>query len=489
MALKHMTWLSDCRLKEIVERLHETIDENVSHQKGALNMRSQRCFAIKSGINSSLDFVRRTYTELIEDVSEAAAEETATCPYPMRTVYSVGRGFHLTTTVRDGAGGVVLPDCFINVVRQRNTITCTTRTLIRLNDRLNQAVASVMQLSNEVVTALLADLRQYIACLYNLTEVLANVDMLTSIAHFCSLAQSVRPEFSSSLAIRAGRHPLLERTALCEMTPNDTYASAESCFVIITGPNMAGKSTYLKQVALLQIMAQAGCMVPADYACFRVCDHIFSRIDYNDDLENNSSAFMVEMKDMSYILQHLTDKSLVVIDELGRSTSTEEGIGLSFAICEELILSSALVFFATHFLDLAILDANYSCVENYHFGPQVVRTHEEDGDVVEKLEPNHKLAKGPYRGPLYGFELAEVSTLPRSVLNCAKELALKLREQSAILRSNDEEQRRQRAEFRLGQRLLRAAKFAKNADEEKMRLYLKNLKLQYHADIAAVNIC
>jgi hypothetical protein len=141
--------------------------------------------------------------------SEAAKEEAATCPFPMRTTYSVGRGFHLALTVKDAATAVDLPDQFINVVRQRNTITCTTRILIRLNgstcsqviplfhsshtaptsDRLNQSVASVMQLSNEVITTLLADLRQFIACLYNLTEVLANTDVLTSIAHFCSLAQ------------------------------------------------------------------------------------------------------------------------------------------------------------------------------------------------------------------------------------------------------------------------------------------------------------
>jgi len=141
--------------------------------------------------------------------------------------------------------------------------------------------------------------------------------------------------------------------------------SEDSNFMIITGPNMSGKSTLLKQVAVLQVMAQIGSYVPAEFASFRICDKLFSRIGSNDDIETNCSTFMIEMKEISYILRNLTENCLIIIDELGRGTSIEEGVGLCFAICEQLIQSKAFTFFATHFLELTKLENYYFNVSKY----------------------------------------------------------------------------------------------------------------------------
>ena len=126
---------------------------------------------------------------------------------------------------------------------------------------------------------------------------------------------------------------------------------------------MSGKSTYLKQVALLQLLAQVGTYVPAQYGAFRVCRQIFGRFGHNDDLARNQSAFSLEMKDMAYIMANMSTESLVIIDELGRSTANEEGMAICYALCEQLIRSGAFVFFATHFLDLHELDGVYTNVE------------------------------------------------------------------------------------------------------------------------------
>ena len=128
---------------------------------------------------------------------------------------------------------------------------------------------------------------------------------------------------------------------------------------------MSGKSTLLKQVALLQVMVQIGSYIPADHAKFRICDKLFSRIGNNDEIETNSSTFMVEMRDMSYIYHNLTNKSLVIIDELGRGTSSEEAIGLCFAICEQLLKSKAFTLFVTHFLELTNLQNYFFNVTKY----------------------------------------------------------------------------------------------------------------------------
>ncbi|VDO45588.1 unnamed protein product [Onchocerca flexuosa] len=165
---------------------------------------------------------------------------------------------------------------------------------------------------------------------------------------------------------------------------------------------MAGKSTYLKQICLLQVLAQTGSFVPAEMALFPVLTRIFSRIGHNDDLTANLSAFSLEMSEMVPILRDADSFSLILIDELACSTAYEEGLSICIAICEELLQKKAYVVFATHYLDLVSLAAMYPAVANFHFSASIEKIKQDDGSEVEKFQCSHKLYTGPYNGPLYG---------------------------------------------------------------------------------------
>ncbi|KAK2164157.1 hypothetical protein LSH36_68g11029 [Paralvinella palmiformis] len=257
------------------------------------------------------------------------------------------------------------------------------------------------------------------------------------------------------------------------------YASDENNFVIITGPNMGGKSTYLRQIVLLQVMAQIGSYVPAEIASFRICDQIFSRIGSDDDILTNSSTFMLEMREINYILQNASRNSLIIIDELGRGTSADEGVGICHSICEYLLNIKAFTFFATHFMDLTNLDSLYPNVENYHF--EVHHTFLDESNK-EKVSYTHTLSKGKTTEKHYGLQLAEISTLPRCVMENARKLVEKITDEMRKSNVITEDAVKQRAVFKLGTRVAQTALNSK-LDTDSLKTYLISLRNQYIADI------
>ncbi|KHJ91796.1 MutS domain V protein [Oesophagostomum dentatum] len=240
-----------------------------------------------------------------------------------------------------------------------------------------------------------------------------------------------------------------------------------------------GKSTYLKQVCQLCILAQCGSFVPAKVAILPVFLRIFSRVGHNDDLHQNLSAFALEMSEIALILQYSDNSTLLVIDELARSTSTEEGISISYAIIEKLIKLRTFTIFATHFLDLAALDVNYSQVENFHFPPQVTYVN-----GVEQLSPTHKIRKGPYNGPLYGFELVELSTFPEEVVQNARDLAQRLHEETADQRTVSAEMAYQRTLAKAAQRFRQVVASKDMVSKESLIKNLKAIRNQLRVDLA-----
>ncbi|KAL5469247.1 hypothetical protein EMCRGX_G030476 [Ephydatia muelleri] len=254
------------------------------------------------------------------------------------------------------------------------------------------------------------------------------------------------------------------------------FASGESNFVIVTGPNMSGKSTYLKQIPLLQIMAQIGSFVPAEYANIRVAGEIFSRIGSDDDIETNASSFVLEMRETNFIVQNIRDCSLVVIDELGRGTSREEGVGICYAVCEQLLQTKAFTFFATHFLELTGMDNLYPNVSNYHFEIQ----HQLNSETnLQDLIYTHVIAKGITEESHYGLQLAEVSSTPRSVVQIAKLIAAELDIMGQARHDCHQEKHiEDTAKFSLRNRLVQVTHHSL-LDAEAMREYLKHLKVQY----------
>ncbi|XP_060559607.1 mutS protein homolog 4-like [Ruditapes philippinarum] len=476
--------LEDPRFVIMLDKINCVIHEDTKYQKGTLNMRSQKCFAVKPNMNGLLDISRITYTEMVDDITDLVNQMAGTHNLPLKVVYSTSRGFHIQMYGGGTEGYTVdnLPSTFIKVTKFKNTFSFTTTDLIKMNDRVKESLHEIYMMTSVVLTELLNNIRDDIGALYKLTETVATVDMLLSFAHACTLSDFVRPEFTDTFAVKQSRHPILEKISIEHPVPNNIYASEDSNFVVITGPNMSGKSTYLRQIALLQIMAQIGSFVPAEYASFRIANQIFSRIGSDDDLETNSSTFMLEMREINYIIQTVSDNSLIIIDELGRGTSVEEGVGLCFSICEHLINTKAFTFFVTHFRDLTLLDSLYPNVENYCF--EIHRSFSTEANC-EKVTYTHILSKGKTEEKHYGIQLAEISTLPPSVVEYAKQLAVKIEEEKKNSEKQDKELSRQRAVFKLATRLVQAARSSR-LDEDSLKQYVTSLRKKYDEEVLSL---
>ncbi|XP_032231017.2 mutS protein homolog 4 [Nematostella vectensis] len=476
--------LKDPRFTAIMEKIQSVIHDDTRYQKGALNMRTQKCFAVKPHINGLLDVARRTYTETVDDITDLIKQLAEKYELPLKVGFNNTRGFFIQMQLskEQDVDTSSLPGELIKVSKVKNNLTFSTGDLIKLNDRIRESLNEIYLMANVVVSELLSDIRDQIGCLYKLAELVSMLDMLVSFAHICTLSDYVRPEFTDTLAIKQGRHPILDKILHETPVPNNMYAAEGTNFLIITGPNMSGKSTYLKQIALLQVMAQIGCYVPAEYASFRLADQIFSRIGSDDDIETNSSTFMLEMKEINYIIQNASDKSLIIVDELGRGTSSEEGVGICYAVCEHLLGIKAFTFFATHFLELTTMDELYPNVENLHFEIQRVYSNEAGQD---KIVYSHVLSKGRMQERHYGLQLAEISTLPQSIIREAKAVSQQISKTEQSSKILSAEAKRSKAEFRLATKLIQAARNS-CLDDNGLRAYLIGLKAQFERDTSNI---
>ncbi|KAJ2450217.1 MutS protein msh4 [Coemansia sp. RSA 2336] len=298
--------------------------------------------------------------------------------------------------------GDTVPEEFANVVIKKNVVSFTTLDLVKLNNRLASVVVEINLLTEKV------------------SEAVALLDMIVSFASYCTLHNCVVPEFSDAISIVQGRHPVLEALGR-EVVPNDIN-TADATFTVVSGPNMGGKSTYLRQIIYMTIMAQIGSLVPAQSATLKVFDKLFVRMNNNDDMPAGESTFIREMHDMAYILQNYNKHSLLLIDELGRSTATAEGKAICQAICEELINSDATVFLTTHFLDLPETLGFYENCSRIVLSETVRRIGNqmaEDGQAVQKF----KAVLGVQAANMYGIRLAEKMGFPADVIAIAKQVA------------------------------------------------------------------
>lgn len=206
--------------------------------------------------------------------------------------------------------------------------------------------------------------------------------------------------------------------------PNDYIATGQHCFHIVTGCNMSGKSTYIRTIALLQIMAQIGCFVPAEYASFKIIHHIFARLSLDDNIEANLSTFSAEMREMAFILRNVDEKSMVIIDELGRGTSTKDGLAIALAMSEALIQSKAFLWFATHFTDLTRVLKDRPGVLNLHLESE----HSVSADGTPQTTMLYKAASGSVdENQHYGIDLARSMGFPKEFTDRAEEIANFLR--------------------------------------------------------------
>ncbi|XP_021500130.2 mutS protein homolog 4 [Meriones unguiculatus] len=471
--------LEDNRFALILEKIKTVINDDARYMKGCLNMRTQKCYAVRSNISEFLDIARRTYTEIVDDIAGMISQLAEKYSLPLRTSFSSARGFFIQmTTDCAGLSAEQLPSEFIKIAKVKNSYSFTSADLIKMNERCQESLREIYHMTYMIVCKLLSEIYEYIHCLYKLSDTVSMLDMLLSFAHACTLSDYVRPEFTDTLAIKQGWHPILEKISAEKPVANNTYITEGSNVLIVTGPNMSGKSTYLKQIALCQIMAQIGSYVPAEYASFRIAEQIFTRISTDDDIETNSSTFMKEMKEVAYILHNANDRSLILIDELGRGTNTEEGIGISYAVCEHLLGIKAFTLFTTHFLELCHIDALYLNVENMHFEVQHVKNTSRNKDAILYT---YKLSRGLTEEKNYGLKAAEASSLPPSIVLDAREITTQITQQISQNQRSSPEMDRQRAVYHLATRLVQAARNSQ-LEPDRLRTYLSNLKKKYEED-------
>ncbi|KAG0231804.1 MutS protein msh4 [Actinomortierella wolfii] len=421
--------LTDSRLAYCLQRINHVIEENVTFEKTAIGLRNQRCFAVKAGFNGLLDVARQTYKEIVNDTFDLVNSYVETYNLTLKIQFNNTTGYYLAMSTdqvghRDSINsrsgnandlGGELPNIFINVVKKNKTLNFTTLELMKKNSKIEDSLVEVYLMSDKIAQDLSSEIRTNINAIYKASEAIAMLDMLVAFAHQCTLHDYVRPEFGDTLVLQQARHPIREVLYSEPFVPNDTYASFAHSFQIITGPNMSGKSTYLRQIALIHIMAQIGSYVPAEFACLKIADQLFTRICNDDSIEVNASTFTVEMREIAYILQNITDKSLVIIDELGRGTSTHDGMGIAFAVCEVLAQARAFVFFATHFHELA------STLTVYH---NVLRM---EGNAQPTMVFKYRVTDGRAQEEHYGLTLAKMMRLPSDVLERASDVSKRLK--------------------------------------------------------------
>ncbi|WP_407412520.1 DNA mismatch repair protein MutS [Acinetobacter sp.] len=300
------------------------------------------------------------------------------------------------------------PEHYIRRQTLKNAERYITPELKAFEDKVLSSESRALAREKMLFEALLENLRADIGSLQMMSSAIAQLDLISNFAHQARLRAWSRPEFSPEVGVNivAGRHPVVEALSKSAFTPNNTHLDHAHRMAIITGPNMGGKSTFMRQTALIVLLAYCGCYVPAQAATLGPIDRIFTRIGSADDLSTGKSTFMVEMTETSQILHHATSQSLVLMDEVGRGTSTYDGLSLAWACVLDLSKRiQCLCLFATHYFELTEL-AQEPAIDNYH-----VTAKELDGNLILL----HKVKHGP-ASQSHGLQVAKLAGIPQNVI-------------------------------------------------------------------------
>ncbi|KAL8912148.1 MAG: hypothetical protein Q9171_002782 [Xanthocarpia ochracea] len=406
------------RMAYVQNLIDETINEDITYQSQPLDLRNQRTYAVKSGVNGLLDVARQTYKEANADAYQLVTDLGQTHSIALELKYDTARQYYIRIATSE-LEERNLPEIFINSFRKKNFVECQTLDLLKLNQKIIDSHHEVLQMSDGSVQELIDKIREDIAPLFKTCEAIALLDMIASFAQLVTVQDYCRPELTDTLAIKSGRHPIREKIQTEKFIPNDAYATQQSRFQIITGCNMSGKSTYIRSLAIMTVMAQVGCFVPATYASFPIRHQMFARISTDDSIEANVSTFASEMREMAFILRNIDNRSMVIVDELGRGTSTRDGLTIAIAIAEALIESRALIWFATHFRELAHILSERNGVVNLHLAVDMSETN-------EKMTMLYKITNGWVQETHYGIAMAKVAGLPADVIQVAEEVSTTL---------------------------------------------------------------
>ncbi|SYW77502.1 related to meiosis-specific MutS homolog [Ustilago bromivora] len=392
------SFLDSEQIDRISESIHLTIDEDIAHAKGGITSRNAKMYAVRAERSPLLDVARQTYRENLEDIIRLCDMEKRETGLDLN-LKLVANGF-----------------------------------LKQLNARLVEAMNEVCTMSDLIIEQLIEEIIGQVASLYKVSEALALLDMVVSFAHVSKCNDYVRPVFGETLDIRNARHPILDRADIPTIgppsavfrrrqpfVPNDIYLAPGERVCLVTGPNMSGKSTFLRQIALITVLACIGCFVPATRATTPMPDAILSLLTHEDDPTQNLSTFAAEMRTSAFILSVGTPRSLVILDEMGRGTSPDEGCAVATAIIEEMINENgSKVFFATHFGELVDgLDGKEGFVCQ-HLEVSTIQRREDVGLVF-----HHRLHLGPGLNTHYSLQVAKMmGCFSNDFLERAEEVAV-----------------------------------------------------------------
>jgi len=370
---------------------------------------------IRDGHSSALDELRaasRDGKQWIAELQQSERERTGIDNLKIKFNNVFGYFIEITKSKADQA-----PDDYQRKQTMANAERFITPGLKEVEGKVLGSDDRAKALEYEEFVKLRAAITDHLVPLQQTADALATLDVLISFAETAQLYQHTRPilDDSRNLQIINGRHPVLEQTLIEEkFVPNDTHIEpGESLLQILTGPNMAGKSTYIRQVALVTLMAQIGAYVPAERAHIGLTDRIFCRVGASDDLSKGQSTFMVEMNETSLIVNNATDRSLVILDEIGRGTATFDGLSIAWSVAEHLHDEvRCRTLFATHYHELCALSDSKKSVANFNVA---VREWNDDIIFLRKILPGQA-------DKSYGIQVARLAGLPKPILDRAKEI-------------------------------------------------------------------
>lgn len=403
---------------DLIEDIRDLLDRAIVNEPPA-HLRDGG--VIKPGFNEEADRLRDAKDNGKKWLASIESEErAATGINKLRVGYNKVFGYYIEVTnssLKD------VPDTYIRKQTLANCERFITPKLKEVENTILGASERIITLENQLFEEVRAAVVKEMERIKRAANIIALTDVLCSLAEAAYKNKYVMPEVNDSgaIEIKDGRHPVVEKMARDAMfVPNDTLMNTdEDRMLIITGPNMAGKSTYMRQVALITLMAQIGSFVPASYAKIGVADRIFTRVGASDDISSGQSTFMLEMTEVSNILKNATKNSLIILDEIGRGTSTFDGLSIAWSVAEyvrDKRKIGAKTLFATHYHELTALEDKLEGVRNYHIAVK------KRGDDIIFLR---KIVRGG-TDDSYGIEVAALAGVPKEVITRAKTILKKV---------------------------------------------------------------
>lgn len=370
---------------------------------------------IKKGYSEELDELKDSIYDAQQWIANLeGSERERTGIKNLKVGYNKVFGYYLEVT---RSYYEMVPENYIRKQTLANAERYITPELKEMEGLVLNAEAKINKMEYDLFSQLRGEIEKHIKTIQETSDAVASLDVLTAFASVSSSNGYIRPEINSGdeIEIHKGRHPVIEQTIADGIfVSNDTYLNrTDSSMLLITGPNMSGKSTYMRQTAIIVLMAQAGCFVPCESAVIGIADRIFTRIGASDNLAHGQSTFFVEMSEMAYILNSATDRSLIILDEIGRGTSTYDGLSIAWATVEYLCREDfrARTLFATHYHELTALSEQIDGVANLN-----VDVAEENGNIVFL----HKIVPGS-ASRSYGIHVAKLAGVPKELLKNAEE--------------------------------------------------------------------